>query len=141
MLAVAGGIVSEPETFNYFLQNYHTVWLRADPEEHMARVRGQGDERPMTGNSDAMEELRSILTSREALYAKADVQVDTSYATQAESFAAVIKAMERKISYRILPTLIIKVETSTNNEPVDSSLMKTVLYSVAPIKITVQQTY
>ena len=49
VLAVAGGIVSQPETFNYLLQNFHTIWLKAKPEEHMARVRGQGDERPMAG--------------------------------------------------------------------------------------------
>ena len=42
VLAVAGGIVSEPETFTYLLRHYHTVWLKARPEEHMSRVRAQG---------------------------------------------------------------------------------------------------
>ncbi|MEZ5801035.1 MAG: hypothetical protein R3D29_11965 [Nitratireductor sp.] len=42
------------------------------PEEHMRRVREQGDERPMAGNPKAMEELKSILTSREAVYARAE---------------------------------------------------------------------
>ena len=44
----------------------------------MARVRDQGDERPMAGNSEAMDQLRSILTSREVLYGKALAQLDTS---------------------------------------------------------------
>ena len=78
ILAVAGGIVSEPETYNKLLSRFHTVWLKASPQEHMNRVRAQGDERPMEGNADAMEQLKSILTSREALYARADVMVDTS---------------------------------------------------------------
>jgi len=94
LLAVAGGIVSEPETFSYFLRNYHTIWLKADPEDHMARVRGQGDERPMIGKLDAMDELHSILTSREALYAKADAQVNTSNATLKESLASVLEVIE-----------------------------------------------
>ena len=81
VLAIAGGIVSQPETFNYLLQNFHTVWLKAKPEDHMSRVRGQGDERPMAGNPDAMSELRNILMSREALYAKAEAQINTSNAT------------------------------------------------------------
>ena len=51
VLAVAGGIVSEPETYNFLLRNFHTIWLKATPEEHMQRVRTQGDERPMAGNS------------------------------------------------------------------------------------------
>ncbi len=94
VLAVAGGIVSQPETFNYLLQNFHTIWLKAKPEEHMSRVRGQGDERPMAGNPDAMGTLRNILMSREALYARAEAHVDTSNATLDESLAAVIQAIE-----------------------------------------------
>lgn len=78
ILAVAGGIVGEPETYTRLLGYFHTIWLRTTPDEHMARVRAQGDERPMAGNPEAMEQLRSILTSREALYEKAQVQLDTS---------------------------------------------------------------
>jgi XRE family aerobic/anaerobic benzoate catabolism transcriptional regulator len=95
VLAVAGGIVSQPETFNYLLRNFHTIWLKAQPEEHMARVRGQGDERPMAGNPNAMAELRSILTSREALYARAEVHVDTAQATLKESLDAVLNAIAK----------------------------------------------
>ncbi len=78
MLAVAGGIVSEPETFDFLLRHFHTIWLKAPPEVHMRRVREQGDERPMAGNPRALEELTSILTSREALYARAERVVDTA---------------------------------------------------------------
>ncbi len=95
VLAVAGGIVSQPETFNTLLRNFHTIWLKAEPEEHMARVRGQGDERPMAGNPDAMQELRNILTSREALYSRAEAHVDTSKATLKESLAAVLAEIEK----------------------------------------------
>ncbi len=94
ILAVAGGIVSEPDTFNYLLRNYHTIWLKAEPEEHMARVLGQGDERPMAGSPDAMEELRNILTSREALYSQAEFEVNTSNTTLSESLEAVLNTME-----------------------------------------------
>jgi len=96
VLAVAGGIVSEPETYSFLLRNYHTIWLKARPEEHMARVLAQGDERPMAGNPAAMDELRSILTSREALYAKAEAVVSTSNLTLEESLAAVLEVIEDK---------------------------------------------
>lgn len=96
ILAVAGGIVSQPETYNYLLRNFHTIWLKAAPEEHMARVRGQGDERPMAGNPDAMAELRSILTAREALYARADAHIDTSKATLEKCLEAVLDAIRKK---------------------------------------------
>ncbi len=96
VLAVAGGIVSQPETYNYLLRNFHTIWLKAEPEEHMARVRGQGDERPMAGNPDAMAELRNILTSREALYARADAHVNTSKTTPEKSLEAILDVVARK---------------------------------------------
>lgn len=96
VLAVAGGIVSNADTFNYLLSNYHTIWLKAEPEEHMARVRGQGDERPMAGSPDAMNVLRQILTSREALYARASAVVNTSGRTRDESLADVLRLIKEK---------------------------------------------
>lgn len=94
ILAVAGGIVSEPETFTYLLRHFHTIWLKAQPEEHMTRVRAQGDERPMAGSPAAMDELKSILTSREALYARAEAVVDTSGKTIEETLADVLGTIE-----------------------------------------------
>ena len=78
VLATGGGIVSEPLTFDRVLSSFHTVWLKAEPEEHMARVRKQGDLRPMADDRSAMQELRTILLSREPLYSRAAVQVDTA---------------------------------------------------------------
>lgn len=78
ILAVAGGVVAEPDTFKTLLAHFHTIWIKASPDEHMSRVRGQGDTRPMAGNPEAMEQLRSILKSREALYERADAQLDTT---------------------------------------------------------------
>jgi XRE family aerobic/anaerobic benzoate catabolism transcriptional regulator len=78
VISVAGGIVSERETYEYLLVHCFTIWLKAAPEELMARVISQGDFRVMAGNDRAMEDLRQILESRETLYRKADATVDTS---------------------------------------------------------------
>ena len=78
VLASGGGIVSDPATYDLLLRGFFTVWLRAAPEEHMDRVRAQGDLRPMAGNAEAMDDLKLILSSRESLYARADAQLDTS---------------------------------------------------------------
>jgi XRE family aerobic/anaerobic benzoate catabolism transcriptional regulator len=78
VLATGGGIVSEPVTFDLILSSFYTIWLKAEPEEHMARVRRQGDLRPMADDRSAMAELRNILTSREPLYARASAVVDTA---------------------------------------------------------------
>jgi XRE family aerobic/anaerobic benzoate catabolism transcriptional regulator len=44
----------------------------------MQRVIAQGDRRPMADNARAMDDLVSILKSREPLYAKADIVLDTA---------------------------------------------------------------
>jgi XRE family transcriptional regulator, aerobic/anaerobic benzoate catabolism transcriptional regulator len=87
VISVGGGVVSEKETFDYLLSNCYTVWIKAQPEEHMSRVMAQGDFRPMAANDQAMEDLRRILESREPLYGKADLCVDTSASSVEESFA------------------------------------------------------
>jgi XRE family aerobic/anaerobic benzoate catabolism transcriptional regulator len=100
VLTVGGGIVSEPETYNLLLLNCFTVWIKAAPEEHMARVVAQGDLRPMAGHAEAMDDLRKILTSRESLYGKADAVVDTSGRTTEESFEALRGSLTREPTSR-----------------------------------------
>ncbi len=78
VIAIPGGLVSEPDTFNLLLSSCSTVWLEAHPEDHMQRVIEQGDFRPMQGNREAMQDLKSILDARRALYTKASYQLDTS---------------------------------------------------------------
>lgn len=78
VLATGGGIVAEPVTFELVLSSFFTIWLKAQPEEFMRRVREQGDLRPMGDDRSAMEELRAILQNREPLYARAHAFVDTS---------------------------------------------------------------
>ena len=87
VLSVSGGIVSEKENYDYLLANCYTVWVKAQPEEHMSRVIAQGDFRAMAGSDRAMEDLRRILEAREPLYRKADLHLDTSGASVEDSFA------------------------------------------------------
>ena len=87
VISVGGGVVSEKETFDYLLSHCLTVWVKAQPEEHMSRVMAQGEFRPMAANDQAMEDLRRLLEAREPLYRKADLVLDTSGASADESFA------------------------------------------------------
>lgn len=91
VIATPGGIVSEPATFNLLLSHCYTVWLKASPEEHMGRVLAQGDRRPMSGNREAMEDLKRILESRAQFYSKADQIVDTSELSQEAAFATLME--------------------------------------------------
>jgi len=88
VIATPGGLVSDPATFNLLLAHCTTVWLQAAPEDHMARVRAQGDLRPMAASAEAMDDLRQILAGRAAFYSKADMAVDTSAAPLEATFQA-----------------------------------------------------
>jgi XRE family transcriptional regulator, aerobic/anaerobic benzoate catabolism transcriptional regulator len=86
VIASPGGLVSEPATFNTLLAHCFTVWLQAAPEEHMRRVVAQGDLRPMSGNREAMDDLKRILAGRSELYGRADMRFDTSEKTLADAY-------------------------------------------------------
>jgi XRE family transcriptional regulator, aerobic/anaerobic benzoate catabolism transcriptional regulator len=94
IVSVGGGVVSEKETYEYLLSNCYTVWIKARPEEHMARVIAQGDLRVIAGGNQAMDDLRRILEAREPLYRKADMYLDTSGNSVDESFAKLKAALQ-----------------------------------------------
>ena len=97
VLSVGGGVVSENETFDYLLSHCYTVWIKAQPEEHMSRVMAQGDLRAMKGNNQAMADLRHILEAREPLYRKADICLDTSGLSVEESFSRLSAALQENL--------------------------------------------
>jgi len=91
VIATAGGIVSNPETYSLLLRRTHSVWVSAQPEEHMSRVMKQGDFRPMARNREAMADLHAILDARRVDYARAEATLDTSAATVPQSLAKLQK--------------------------------------------------
>jgi XRE family aerobic/anaerobic benzoate catabolism transcriptional regulator len=101
IIATPGGIVSDPANFNLLLAHCTTVWLQAEPEEHMQRVIAQGDMRPMAASREAMQDLKSILSGRAAFYSKAEFHLNTSSQALAPTFLAlrelVRKALEKPL--------------------------------------------
>ena len=93
VIATPGGLVSDAATFNLLLAHCTTVWLQADPEDHMGRVRAQGDLRPMAASAEAMEDLKTILAGRSAFYSKAQLRINTSDQPLAETFLLLRKAV------------------------------------------------
>jgi len=91
VVAAGGSIVSEASTFDLLLRHCFTVWVRTTPDEHMSRVQAQGDKRPMAGSGQAMDDLQRILQERTPLYAKADLAVDTTGVTVAETVREIVQ--------------------------------------------------
>jgi XRE family transcriptional regulator, aerobic/anaerobic benzoate catabolism transcriptional regulator len=97
VLCVGGGVVSEKETYDRLLGSCFTVWVKANPEDYMARVMAQGDFRAMAENDEAMEDLRCILEAREPFYRKADLHLDTSGESAEQSFLKLKRALQSEI--------------------------------------------
>jgi XRE family aerobic/anaerobic benzoate catabolism transcriptional regulator len=96
VITTAGGIVSNPETYALLLRRTHTIWIKAQPGDHMARVVAQGDFRPMAKNreakaNEAMADLVAILEARRTDYARAEAELDTSGDTIEQSFAKLLR--------------------------------------------------
>jgi XRE family aerobic/anaerobic benzoate catabolism transcriptional regulator len=90
VLATGGGLVAEPATFELLISSCFTVWVKAAPSDHMQRVIAQGDLRPMADNRHAMDDLVSILKSREPLYARADLTLVTAGKSPERSLAELL---------------------------------------------------
>ena len=101
VMATSGSIVTDPGTMEMLLSSCFTVWVRAEPEDHMRRVMDQGDMRPMAKSARAMEDLIAILKSREPLYAKAEASLITTGKTPEQNLnelMRVIPAAEARIA-------------------------------------------
>ena len=103
VMATSGSIVTDAGTLERLLSSCRTVWVRAEPSEHMQRVLQQGDMRPMAHSARAMEDLLGILESRKPLYAKADLTISTSGRTPEQTLAELLRAVtvpDNRISRR-----------------------------------------
>jgi XRE family aerobic/anaerobic benzoate catabolism transcriptional regulator len=78
VIATPGGLVSDPASFTLLLGHCTTLWLQADPADHLRRVTAQGDLRPMAASKEALEDLKSILNGRQPFYSKAQFAINTS---------------------------------------------------------------
>jgi len=80
VLAPGGSIVAEAATYELLLRTFFTVWLKAQPEVHFARVMAQNDARIATTalQREALEHIHRMLDARESLYRLTNATLDTS---------------------------------------------------------------
>lgn len=93
VIATGGSLVNDSGTYKLLLERCTCIWLKASPEEHMARVIAQGDMRPFKGRSAALEEIKKLLEDRNRLYSRADATIDTSGKTLKQSLTELRNAL------------------------------------------------
>lgn len=98
VIATGGSLVTDAGTYRMLRERCLCVWLKASPEEHMARVIAQGDMRPFKGNAtgrpSALDEIRQLLADRDRLYSRADVTLDTSGKTLRASLSQLLSLVK-----------------------------------------------
>ena len=77
VIATGGGVPLSDENVRNLKENGIVVCLTATPEIVYRRTL-RNDARPLLRTSDKLEQIRSLLESRQLYYAVADYQVDTS---------------------------------------------------------------
>jgi len=97
ILETGGSLVSAGDSYSALRRHFFTVWVKAQPEEHMQRVVAQGDLRPIDGNDTAMDDLRRILQEREASYRAADYVLNTSARSPEDCIEELIAVLPQRI--------------------------------------------
>ena len=98
VIATGGGLAAELGSFERLLASCFAVWLQATPEDHWERVvHKEGDHRVRggAGQAQAMADMRRILAQRERLYCKADVRLDTSGQSAAQSLRELLRLVSQ----------------------------------------------
>lgn len=96
LLSVSSGLVEQEAPFARLLAQFHTVWLRTSPAEHVARVRAQGALRPVRDETLAVTQIEALMTTRMPLYARAEVQLDTRTRSAQQSVRELVALITQK---------------------------------------------
>ncbi len=74
VIATGGGAFMAPETRDAIARNGLSVWLKAEVETLLSRVKRRSN-RPLLANADPEGTLRALLAVREPVFAEADITV------------------------------------------------------------------
>src|SRR5689334_7784788 len=77
VLATGGGAVMNPETRALIQERGVSIWLSAEFELLLRRISKRKAERPLLQTADPAATLRELLATREPIYAKADLTVQS----------------------------------------------------------------
>jgi shikimate kinase len=94
VIATGGGTIVNPQNLEMLKSSGTVIALTADPEIILLRT-GSGESRPMLGDGDRMQRIRDLMQQREAVYAKADITIDTSSRSIAEIARAIIIEIQK----------------------------------------------
>jgi len=94
VLATGGGAYMNGDTRNIIRHHGIAIWLRADFDLLMARVRRRSN-RPLLQNDDPEAVMRKLIADRYPIYAEADITVDSRDVAHTSIVNSIIKTLAR----------------------------------------------
>jgi len=85
VIATGGGVLGDAENLAALRACGLLVWLKAEPEVLLRRVRKEGATRPLLDVPDPLREIRRLLRRRRPSYTKADISIETGGITVEEA--------------------------------------------------------
>ena len=99
VLATGGGAFLNPETRALIRERAVSVWLKADLDVLVKRVKRR-DTRPLLQGQDPRAVLERLMAERYPIYAEADLVVETSNSPHDAAVHAVLRALEQQAGQR-----------------------------------------
>jgi shikimate kinase len=103
VLSLGGGAFLAPETRARIAAHGVSIWLSADVDMLHARVARRPGTRPLLETADPRATLAALLEKRGPVYALADLRVESSSASKAETCEAALAALEAHLAGNSLP--------------------------------------
>jgi len=94
VLATGGGAYMNAETRATIKRNAISIWLRADFDLLMRRVRRRSN-RPLLQNDDPEAVMRKLIADRYPVYAEADITVDSRDVAHTSIVNSIIRSLAR----------------------------------------------
>ena len=93
VIATGGGAFMQPDTRRLILERAIAIWLDADVDVLVERVRRRSGSRPLLKNRDEREVLRELAALRNPVYALAPIHIRSQAAPHEDTVEAIIKAL------------------------------------------------
>jgi len=93
VLATGGGAFMNAETRALMKQKAITIWLKADVDTLVERVRRK-DNRPLLRDRDPRQVLSELMAVRDPFYAEADIAIDAVDGPHERTVQAILMALE-----------------------------------------------
>jgi len=92
-LALGGGAFMRDETRQIVAQNAVSIWLKADLEVLVERVKRKPDKRPLLAKGNVSTLLSDLLAEREPVYAQADIHAVSQAGVRSKTRENVLTAL------------------------------------------------